>query len=73
MILINFFLFPPHQKIGVTYETIDSSYLLTIKGETEDGEEISKRELQKDHEDYFKFVDEENYFPLTKDEQKFFF
>ena len=47
-----------HQKIGVTYETIDSSYLLTIKGETEDGEEISKRELQKDHEDYFKFIDE---------------
>ena len=61
-----------HQKIGVTYETIDSSYLLTIKGETEDGEEISKRELQKDHEDYFKYIDEENYFPLTKDEQKFF-
>ena len=39
-----------HQKIGVTYEIIDSSYLLTIKGETEEGEEISQRELQKDYE-----------------------
>mgnify|MGYP006052587409 CR=1 FL=1 len=61
-----------HQKIGVTYETIDTSSLLTVKGETEDGEEISQRELQKDYEDYFKFIDEENYFPSNKEEQKFF-
>ena len=61
-----------HQKIGVTYETIDTSSLLTVKGETEDGEEISQRALQKDYEDYFQFIDEENYFPSKKEEQKFF-
>ena len=61
-----------HQKIGVACETIDGSSLLTVKGETEDREEISQRALEKDYEDYFKSIDEENYFPSNKEEQKFF-
>ena len=61
-----------HQKIGVSHEILETTELLTVKGETEDGEELSKRSLQNNDIDYFNSISNSNYFPSNKDEQKFF-
>ena len=43
-----------------------------MKGETEDGEELSKRSLQNNDINYFDSINNSNYFPSNKEEQKFF-
>ena len=62
-----------HQKIGVSNESLKSGNVLTVKGETEDGKEISERSFNADATDgYFDSVNAENFFPKDREEQKFF-
>jgi hydroxymethylbilane synthase len=61
-----------HQKIGVSHEILETGKLLTIKGETEDGEDLSERSFNNNKEDYFNSVNDSNYFPSNKKEQRFF-
>jgi hydroxymethylbilane synthase len=61
-----------HQKIGVSHEILETGKLLTVKGETEDGEELSERSFNNNKEDYFHSVNDSNYFPRNKGEQRFF-
>ena len=61
-----------HQKIGVSHEILETNELLTVKGETEAGEELSKRSLQNNDINYFDSINNSNYFPSNKEEQKFF-
>jgi hydroxymethylbilane synthase len=61
-----------HQKIGVSHEILETGKLLTVKGETEDGEELSERSFNNKKEDYFHSVNDSNYFPRNKGEQRFF-
>ena len=61
-----------HQKIGVSHEILETGKLLTVKGETEDGEELSERSFNNTKEDYFNAVNDSNYFPRNKGEQRFF-
>ena len=61
-----------HQKIGVSHEILETGKLLTIKGETEDGEDLSERSFNNNKEDYFHSVNDSNYFPRNKGEQRFF-
>ena len=62
-----------HQKIGVSNESLKSGNVLTIKGETEGGKEISERSFNADATDgYFDSVNAENFFPKDKIEQQFF-
>ena len=61
-----------HQKIGVSHEILETTELLTVKGETEAGEELSKRSLQNNDINYFDSINNSNYFPSNKEEQKFF-
>ena len=62
-----------HQKIGVSNESLKSGNVLTVKGETEDGKEISERSFNADATDgYFDSVNAENFFPKDKTEQQFF-
>ena len=61
-----------HQKIGVSHEILETTELLTVKGETEDGEELSKRSLQNNDINYFSSINNSNYFPSNKEEQRFF-
>lgn len=61
-----------HQKIGVSHEILETGKLLTVKGETEDGEDLSERSFNNNKEDYFNSVNGSNYFPRNKKEQRFF-
>ena len=62
-----------HQKIGVSNQSLKGGSLLTVKGETEKGKEISVRSFNvNNNEDYFSSVNEENFFPKNREEQKFF-
>ena len=62
-----------HQKIGVSNELLKGGNILTVKGETEEGKEISVRSFNTNsNEDYFASVNEENFFPKNREEQKFF-
>ena len=61
-----------HQKIGVSHEILKSGKLITIRGETELGEDLSERSLSNNIENYFDTVNHKNYFPKNRDEQKFF-
>jgi len=61
-----------HQKIGVSHEILETGKLLTVKGETEDGEELSERSFNNNKEDYFHSLNDSNYFPRNKGEQRFF-
>ena len=61
-----------HQKIGVSHEILETTELLTVKGETEDGKELSTRSLQNNDINYFDSINNSNYFPKNKEEQKFF-
>jgi hydroxymethylbilane synthase len=61
-----------HQKIGVSHEILETGKLLTVKGETEDGEDLSERSFNNNKEDYFHSVNDSNYFPRNKGEQRFF-
>lgn len=61
-----------HQKIGVSHEILETGKLLTVKGETEDGKELSERSFNNNKEDYFHSVNDSNYFPRNKGEQRFF-
>jgi len=62
-----------HQKIGVSFEILDKGTLLTVRGETEEGDDISRRLFNGNEEkDYFDSLSLNNYFPMSKSEQKFF-
>ena len=62
-----------HQKIGVSHEILETGKLFTIKGETEEGEEISERVFtDEERKESFNLLNTENYFPFDKQEQKFF-
>ena len=45
-----------HQKIGVSHEILETGKLLTVKGETENGEDLSERSFnnKKKWDDYIK-------------------
>ncbi len=62
-----------HQKIGVSHEILETGKLFTIKGETEEGEEISERIFtEEERKESFNLLNTKNYFPFDKQEQKFF-
>ena len=61
-----------HQKIGVSHEILETGKLLTVKGETENGEDLSERSFNNNKEGYFNSVNDSNYFPRNKEEQSFF-
>ena len=61
-----------HQKIGVSHEILETGKLLTVKGETENGEDLSERSFNNTKEDYFNSLNKSNYFPRNKEEQRFF-
>ncbi len=61
-----------HQKIGVSHEILATGKLLTVKGETENGEDLSERSFNNTKEDYFNSLNKSNYFPRNKEEQRFF-
>ena len=61
-----------HQKIGVSHEILETGKLLTVKGETEEGEDLSERSFINTKEDYFNSLNKSNYFPRNKEEQRFF-
>ena len=61
-----------HQKIGVSHEILETGKLLTVKGETENGEDLSERSFNNNKEGYFNSVNDSNYFPINKEEQRFF-
>ena len=61
-----------HQKIGVSHEILEIGKLLTIKGETEKGEDLSERSFNNNEGDYFDSLNDSNYFPSSREEQRFF-
>ena len=63
-----------HQKIGSSVEVLKTGLVKTTKGETEEGENISKRFFvaNVDNNSFFSEVSNENYFPANKNEQSFF-
>ena len=61
-----------HQKIGVSNEILGAGTLMTIRGETEAGEDLSERSLSNNVENYFDSLNQTNYFPKNSDELKFF-
>ena len=61
-----------HQKIGVSHEILGVGELMTIRGETEVGEDLSERSLSNNVENYFDSLNQANYFPKNRDELKFF-
>ena len=61
-----------HQKIGVSHEILGAGTLMTIRGETEAGEDLSERSLSNNVENYFDSLNQTNYFPKNRNEQKFF-
>ncbi len=62
-----------HQKIGVSNEVLETGTLLTVQGETEEGEDISVRSFSSNsHKDYFDSINKENYYPINRQEQTFF-
>ena len=61
-----------HQKIGVSHEILETTELLTVRGETEEGEDLSERLLKSNDDNYFDSINSANYFPSNKSEQKFF-
>ena len=61
-----------HQKIGVSHEILEPGKLITIRGETEAGLDLSKRSLSNNEENYFDSLNHTNYFPKNRDEQRFF-
>jgi hydroxymethylbilane synthase len=61
-----------HQKIGVSHEILETGRLLTVRGETEKGENLSERSFNNNEEDYFNSLNDSNYFPRNKQEQRFF-
>ena len=61
-----------HQKIGVSHEILGAGALMTIRGETEAGEDLSERSLDNNVDNYFDSLNQTNYFPKNRDELKFF-
>ena len=63
-----------HQKIGSSVEVLKPGLVKTTKGETEGGENISKRIFvaNKENNSFFSEVSNKNYFPANKIEQSFF-
>jgi len=61
-----------HQKIGVSHEILEAGKLITIRGETEAGLDLSERSLSNNVENYFDSLNHTNYFPKNRDEQRFF-
>ena len=61
-----------HQKIGVSHEILETGKLLTVKGETEEGEDLSERSFNNNEGDYFDSLNDSNYFPSSREEQRFF-
>jgi len=61
-----------HQKIGVSHEILGTGALMTIRGETEAGEDLSERSLSNNVDNYFDSLNQTNYFPKNRDELKFF-
>ena len=55
-----------HQKIGVSIEDKFFGKILTIKGPTEEGLEIEKREII-DNKNNWKNIPENNFFPSNKE------
>ena len=61
-----------HQKIGVSHEILGAGALMTIRGETEAGGDLSERSLDNNVDNYFDSLNQTNYFPKNRDELKFF-
>ena len=61
-----------HQKIGVSNEILEMGKLITIRGETEEGKDLSERSLNSNVENYFRTLSHTNYFPKNRGEQRFF-
>ena len=61
-----------HQKIGVSNEILETGKLITIRGETEGGKDLSERSLNSNVENYFGTLSHTNYFPKNRGEQRFF-
>ena len=61
-----------HQKIGVSNEILETGKLITIRGETEEGKDLSERSLNSNVENYFGTLSHTNYFPKNRGEQRFF-
>ena len=61
-----------HQKIGVSNEILETGKLITIRGETEGGKDLSERSLNNNVENYFGTLSHTNYFPKNRGEQRFF-
>ena len=63
-----------HQKIGASVESFEIGQVKTVKGETEDGEEIDERvfEPKEEVKDFFEGVKNNSYFPKNTGEQIFF-
>ena len=61
-----------HQKIGVSNEILETGKLITIRGETEEGKDLSERSLNSNVENYFRTLSHTNYFPKNRGEQRFF-
>ena len=60
-----------HQKIGVTIESKFFGEIINIRGQTEDGLEIEKREIINESNDW-KNIPEENFFPSDINNYKLF-
>ena len=60
-----------HQKIGVSIEDKFFGKILTIKGQTEEGLEIERREII-DNKNNWKNIPENNFFPSNIEEYKLF-
>ncbi len=61
-----------HQKIGVSHEILEADKLITIRGETEEGKDLSERSLNSNVGNYFGTLNHTNYFPINRGEQRFF-
>ena len=61
-----------HQKIGVSNEILETGKLITVRGETEGGKDLSERSLNSNVENYFGTLSHTNYFPKNRGEQRFF-
>jgi len=63
-----------HQKIGASIESFEIGQVKTVKGETEDGEEIDERVFKpkKEVKDFFEDIKNNSYFPKNTGEQIFF-
>jgi len=63
-----------HQKIGASIESFEIGQVKTVKGETEDGQEINERVFKprKEVKDFFEGVKNNSYFPQNAGEQIFF-